>query len=117
MKARATPPPSDLGILAEAELRLDRALAEARATAAARISSARARIDTAAAAFEAELATERGRIARDVAAATERAIATLVEDARTQVARYGAVADDAATRLAVRLGEILTSIVRAEAAP
>jgi vacuolar-type H+-ATPase subunit H len=84
-------PASALRALADTELRLDQLIAAAREAAAAAVADARRRAEVAAAAVDGEIARVRGEIAAEIAAATDRQLAAIAEQARAEAARFAAV--------------------------
>ena len=108
---------SGLSALVDAEARLDRALSDARAEAEALRAAAHERANHAADILDAELDRERARTASAIEAATARELRELAEDARTQAARFDAIAGDRLHALAADIAHRLVEIALAEASP
>jgi len=115
--ASPSPASSDLAALVDAEARLDRALADARASAQAVRDAARRRADDAAAVLDAEIEHERARLATEIAAATDAQLAAIADRTRAELARYETVRGDVLDDLARRLADRLVAVALDEAAP
>jgi hypothetical protein len=103
-----------LGMLVDAEARLDREIATAHVRADAMRAAARQRASEAAAALDGELVRERERAIAAIEAATARELRTIAEQARIDVARFEAIDVQALARVVV---DRLAELVLAEAAP
>ena len=108
---------SGLSVLADAEARLDRALAEARDQAAALRTAAHERARAAANALDAELDRERARTAAAIEAAIASELREIAHDARLQAARFDAVEGDRLRILAGELARRLGELALAEVSP
>lgn len=106
---------SDLAVLVEAEARLDRQLADARARAAALQDEAERRAAQAAAAVAAAIETERTRIAVEIERDTHERVRAIEQAAHDDVARFDAIRDDRAATRAREVAEQLVALVREEA--
>ncbi|HSN28413.1 MAG TPA: hypothetical protein VLT45_19140 [Kofleriaceae bacterium] len=105
-----------LSALVDAEARLDRALADARAEADALRAAAYERAKAAANMLDAELDRERARAARAIEDATARELRAIADDARLHVARFDAVQGESLRVLALEIARRLAAIAVAEAA-
>lgn len=115
LRASDGTPASALRALADAELRLDQAIAAARQAAAAAVSDARRRGEAAAAAIDDEIARARAEIAAEIAAATDRQLAAIADQARAEAARFDAVRGEALDAIAGQLARRLAVIALDEA--
>jgi hypothetical protein len=109
-RAESASAPSALRALADTELRLDQAIAAAREAAAAAVTGARRRAEAAAAAIDGEVARARGEIAAEIAAATDRQLAAIADQARTEAARFDAVRGEPLDAIAGQLAGRLAAI-------
>ena len=105
-----------LSALVDAEARLDRALADARAEADALRAAAYERAKAAANMLDAELDRERARAARAIEDATARELRAIADDARLHVARFDAVQGESLRVLALEIARRIAAIAIAEAA-
>lgn len=105
-----------LSALVDAEARLDRALADARAEADALRAAAYERAKAAANMLDAELDRERARAAQAIEDATARELRAIADDARLHVARFDAVQGESLRVLALEIARRLAAIAVAEAA-
>lgn len=101
---------SALTVLADTELRLDRAIADARDAAAAAIAEARRRAELASAAVAGEIERERARITAEIEATTEAQIGGLATQATAEAARFDALRGDALDAIARQLADRLAAI-------
>ena len=108
-------PVSALAALADAELRLDRAIAAARDAAATAIAGARRSAEQSAATVEGDIAQVRTRIAAEIATATELRLGDIAARARAEAARFDAVRGDALAAIAGRLAHRLAELAVADA--
>jgi hypothetical protein len=101
-------------LLVEAEARLERAIAAARAQAGLLEQAARARIARAEADLDAELAAIRASTIAEVERATADRVRVIEDDTHEAVARCEAVRGNEATRIARGLAGELVALVTAE---
>ena len=106
-----------LSALVDAEARLDRALADARAEADALRAAAYERAKAAAGTLDSELDRERARAARAIEDATARELRSIADEARLHVARFEAVEGERLRALACELARRLAALALAEAPP
>jgi hypothetical protein len=106
--------PSELATLVETERRLDAAVASAREAARSAREAAHADARAAAADLDARIERERVRIANAVAAELAEREHRLEAHAIAMIARYEAIAGDAADRLAQVLAGRLLSLLEEE---
>lgn len=104
---------SELAVLVEAEARLDRELAAARADGERVEQAARERIAAADAALAAEIARQQAEVAAAIEQRTSAQLAALDAEAAATIARYAATDVDA---IAERVLADLLALVRQEAA-
>ncbi len=108
---------SDLAVLVETEARLDRELAGARTKAEQIEQAARERVDAAARALAAEIATAQARAAAEIEQETLAQLRAIEDEARREVQRFDAIRGERAEAIARQIADRLVALVRAEDAP
>lgn len=103
--------------LAEAEARLDRALAAARQESAETIEAARQRVAAADRSVADAIDRERARIEAELAEVTACQLQQLADEARAQIARFAAVQGDALAEVTGALARRLAELAHEEDAP
>jgi len=114
-RATDAAPTSALAALADAELRLDRAIAAARDAAAAAAADARRRAEQAAAEVDGEIARARARITAEIADKTCAQLGAIAAQAGVEAVRFDAVRGDALEAIARQLADRLVAIALDEA--
>lgn len=105
---------SELAVLVSTEARLDEALRDARAKAAAVVEAARRRAEAGDAAVAHEIAAQEARIAAECAAEVARQRSAIDDAARAEIARYEAVRGDALEGLVCAVVAELAAIAATE---
>jgi hypothetical protein len=108
---------SDLAVLVETEARLDRELAGARTKAEQIEQAARERVDAAAQALAAEIASAQARAATEIEQDTLAQLRAIDDEARREVQRFDAIRGERAEAIARQIADRLVALVHAEDAP